>query len=459
MMEVDTPAAPEQDGQRPAGQDQQGSSCLIRYLKTKFPLELFLRLTEFTEAGALLNMRLACRELECALLPTFRQRFFAKRHLYLTERSLRRLAAVSDEPRLAGGIVTVSIGLSDSASEDDELMIDSGYDVELLVHGFSNLPNLQNVTVSYGQARTFPHFADILTRDNPRRLLRKLLHSLSRAGCELRAFDMDRHGGTGGGFCLSDLHISDSLLEPFSRPLRPVKNLTLALDPNRGEPPYLMKFLAIPRELDHLRLNLDRDSNQSSPLLDTLAESPPLSLSHLTQLDLGKMTVSTKSLVNFIAAVAKTLTRLSFFRIGLIQVYPPAAPSTPDPVPTGGDSAFVPALLWQFVLKEMAAIPELENLTRFSADCLTERAAKKHVSFLQASAGGDSARSPQVKYTGDYARRFLEDLARDVVVPKVNRPGIHGGPVHGDDDSNEDNDNDDDDEDDDGEGDDSNDDL
>ena len=427
MMEVDAPAPSH------FRDDAQGDSPLICYLKTKLPLELFLRLTDFMEDSALLNLRLSCRELEDALLPIFRKRFFTKRHVYLGGASLHRLVAISNEPRLAGHVSAVSIGYSssrDQEGEDNLLILDSGYDVELLTHAFSNMPNLKDVTIKLNPLflTPGPHAGADLLRDGWRKLLRKALRALSLAGRELRALDMHHRGGSGGGSFISDLYISDSVRDAFARPLLSLKSLTLALDPRPqqyrpNDLSALLSFLTIPRDLEHLRINFDRNAVvAASAVLKSLTQATPtLPLSHLSQLDLGKMTVTAESLVDCVRSFAGTLTRLQFFRIGLIhgvsQDYPPGEhPQEPQ-----GDPPRVQALLWKRVFKELAAMPELEKLTGFYAGFLTERVRKEQVAFLQTSPKA-VATLPSTEYTGVDARRFLEELAENVVVfPKQTR--------------------------------------
>lgn len=406
----------------------QGDSSLICYLRTKFPLELFLRLTDLMEDSALLNLRLACRELEGALLPTFLSRFFTKRRIDLSEPSLRRLVAISDEPRLASHISDLSIGNISNRyqeREDDLLILDSGYDMELLIHAFSNMPNLRDVAINL-EPLHLPRMANAsdiassaIKRDRWRRLLRKVLRVLSITGRELRTLDVQHHGGSGGGLFIPDLYFSDSLREAFSRPLRSLKSLTLALDPSSqwarvNDQSTLVSFLSIPLELEHLRLNLDRNASISTTpeLLEVISlAAPDLPLTqHLTKLDLGKMTITPDSLVSVVHAFAKTLTKLRLFRIGLCRL----TFDTQDQQEAEGDPPRVPALLWKGVFKHLAAVP-LKKLTGFYAGFLTEGPSREHVAFLQTSPG-PVARLPTAEYTGTDARRFLVDLSENSAI-------------------------------------------
>lgn len=435
-MDADPPAASQ------AGANRQGNSCFLRYLETRFPLELFLHLTDFMEDTCLRNLRLACRNLENALLPIFQRRFFTKRHICLNERSLSRFSAISDEPRFGPQVSSISIGcvhsLSDNQGDDNALFIDCGYDVNILAHALSNTPGLQGVTINYApffsRVNTSHNVAAALARDNPRKLLRKLLRALSEAGRELQSFDVEHHGGTGGGFPLSDLYLGDSLFESLSRPLRSVKRLGLALDPNpdhtrQAKPNYipdLVKFLKVPEKLERLRLNLDRDAlHPASAILQRLTREAPSSFSHLTQLDLGKMTTTVATLTGFIDPVAKTLTKLQFFRIGLRfdfnDDYPPDLRDLKRP----DDAPYVEAALWKMVFQKMAAMPELERLTKFYAGYLTERLRKDHVSFrLDSPGGGFEKGGPQCSHDGDDARAFLEELSDAAVIRVETRPMV-----------------------------------
>lgn len=452
MMELDAPA-PSQ-----VGDDAQGDFSLIRYLKTKFPLELFLRLTDFMEDSTLLNLRLACRELEDALLPTFRKRFFTKRHVYLGETSLRRLVAISDEPRLASHISAVSLGYSsgrNQEAEDDLMIMDSGYDVELLTHAFSNMPNLKDATVKLDPVLSntdvaIHHDGTENFHDRWRKMFRKLLRALSLAGRELHTLNMQHQGGgPGGGSYMADLYVSDCLRNVFARPLLSLKSLALALEirPQRFKPndlPALLAFLAIPQELEHLRLNFDRNAHGAAPeALRSLTEAiPTLPFSHLAQLDLGKITVTPESLVNCVRAFAGTLTKLQFFRIGLFHGTTPPSESPQEPE---GDPPRVQALLWKRVFKKLAAMPELGRLTRFSAGFLTERLRRDHVAFLQTSQGA-VATLPTTEYSGVDTQRFLEELADNVVALQKQRR-LEVVPSEGESDSEDDEDDGDDDED------------
>lgn len=431
MMEADAPPPPQ------VVAHTQGDSSLICYLKTKFPLELFLRLTDLMDDSALLNLRLACRELEGALFPTFLNRFFTKRRINLSEPSLRRLVAISDEPRLASHISDLTIGNISNRyeeREDDLLILDSGYDVDLLIHAFSNMPNLKDVAIIL-DLLPLPRMANnasgiastAIKRDLWRRTLRKVLRVLSISGRELRTLDVQHHGGSGGGLFIPDLYFSDSLREAFSRPLLHLKSLTLALDPTSqwtrvNDKSFLVSFLTIPQELEHLRLNFDRNASvtTTSEVLELLSlAAPDLPLTqHLTKLDLGKMTVVPDSLVSFVHAFAKTLTKVGLFRIGLCHM----TFSTQDQQEPEGNPPRVQALLWKGVFKHLAAVP-FKKLTGFYAGFLTEGASREHVAFLQASLR-PAVTLPAAEYTGSDARQFLEDLSENAVIfPKQGRIG------------------------------------
>lgn len=431
-MEVDTDA--------PSGSDGQGGSNLIRYLETRFPMELFFHLTEFMDDTSIRNMRLASRGLERALLSTFQKRFFARRHICLTERSLRRVAAISDQPRLGSHVSSVSVGCIHSSSDiekgNDAVFIECSFDVEYLTHAFTRMPGLRDVTIHYRPLSSWANTNHIsvvaLAKESPRKLLRKLLRSLSEAGRELQSFDMEiEPGGTGGGFFLLDLHISDSLFDLLSRPLRSLRRLSLALDPRPAaarydgpnDEPQLIKFLEIPRALEHLRLNLDRDAPRSTlTILESLTLETPSSLLHLTRLDLGKITTTVDTLVEFVRAVGKPLTRLQFYRIGILfgsyQDYPPDHHIS-DPT---GDPPHVAAVLWKMVFHKMAAMPELEKLSQFSANFLTERPRKDHVSFRQALPGGKFGMRAGCEYTGIGARGFIQEFGENAVVCSPRTP-------------------------------------
>ncbi|MBE3047171.1 hypothetical protein IMZ48_32535 [Candidatus Bathyarchaeota archaeon] len=456
-MEVDTPADSQANGQ--------GDSCLIRYLETRFPLELFLHLTDFMEDHSLQNLRLACRGMERALLPTFQKRFFAKRHVCLNMKSLRRFSDLCDNTKFGPQVSSISIGcvhsLSDSQDDDNALFIDCGYDVNLLTHALGNTPGLQAVTINFNpffsRVNTSRNVSAALASDNPRKLLRKLLRALSEAGRELQSFDMEHHGGTGGGFLLSDLYLGDALAEDLSSPMRSVKRLSLALDPHQdparqAKPTYipqLAKFLGIPRVLEHLRLNLDRDAlGPTTTILETLACEAPSPFLHLTQLDLGKMTTTVTAFVGFVQSVAKTLTRLQLFRIGLMfaldQGYPHDHPNPIQPDPTPHKEA----ALWRIVFRKMAAMPELEGLTRFYAGYLTEGWQKNHVSFRRSPPGAKMVDAPECEHTGAGAPAFLGgELSGNaiLIVKPHNLPGPED--LTDEDDEGEDDDDDDDDDD------------
>lgn len=418
------------------GYDGRGDSCLIHYLQKRLPNELFFRMTEFMDDKSLLNFRFACRDLELALLPSIQRRFFTKRHICLNETSLRDLSAMSDQPKLASSISSISVGcihtitLRDNQRDDSELFIDCGYDVDMLTHAFSNMPRLQDVNINYtpffSRLNTSSDMAAALARDKPCKLLRKLLRALANSGRELQNLDLDHHGGTGGGFPLSDLHMSDSLFETLSGPLRSVTGLTLALDPahDTTQDNYtatLVRFLGIPRALKRLRLNFDRDARSTNRILEILFRAVPPPMVHLTQLDLGKMTTTIDILVGFIRALAKTLTKLQFFRIGLRfnagHDYPPDH-DAPEPT---GDPPHIEATLWKIVFQKLASMSELERLTKFYAGFLTERLRKDHVAFRHTSQDGDSEMRTTCEYVGVAAHKFLGKLCGEVVIPSPRR--------------------------------------
>src|SRR5688572_12177366 len=74
----------------------QENSLLIRYMKTKFPLELLHRILDYFEAEDFRNFRCTCTEVERGLLQPFQRRFFARREVQMTLADLERLLEIAN---------------------------------------------------------------------------------------------------------------------------------------------------------------------------------------------------------------------------------------------------------------------------------------------------------------------------------------------------------------------------
>ena len=401
--------------------DPQHESHLIHVLKTKFPLELLLRLTELMDTPSLLNLRLVCHDLERVTFSIFRKRFFTHRYVRYSAKSLRHLSEASLSSRLSPPTESIHF-IPVPVLDDDYAAFDIGLDRDMLETAFSNLPSLRAITIRFdGAARRLFTF-DV-------RMFRVIVAALSRTGTTLQALNLDQSGGTGGGLAISGLFIPEFLRPSFYPPLQGIKHLSLSLFPDhQPRDTLLTQFLAIFRNLEFLRLNLDRGNPHLSYRLMQSMFRPALpNLSTVKELQLGKMMISPESMVRIINAFAPSLTALELFRIGL-YISRETAPvdDDDDAVPRYSELAGNPQ--WKYVFTQLSKNPHLAKLTRFKAGYLTEGASRRHVSF-RAEASEEGKEPPSVavcEHHGSNFSKFARDVRDNVIVPPPSPTGWQG---------------------------------
>ncbi|CAI4216871.1 unnamed protein product [Parascedosporium putredinis] len=373
----------------------QDESCLISILKTKLPLELLLRLTDFLDRDSLLQLRLSCRDLERVLFHIFVKRFFSRRDI---------------RPY----IETIAIRYVHNVDRDLCAVFSSGADKDLLEKAFSRLPNLRTIILRYPSSS--PN-SNVFSLDV--RMYRVTAYAISRTNLDLDAFMVEESGGPGGGLNLLGLELPDAERAIYESGLHRVKSLALALSPRIGAHQTLTNFLRPFTNLSFLRINLDRSHPGSCRELMKPMFVPPLpNLSTVRELQLGKMMVTPQTLVATINAFAPNLESLTLYRLGLFDEAGHWGTGTPF------DNGVAPTTL--------------PNLARFNAKFLTERATKSFVSFRLADATSPRGYKDMTwcSFRGSDFHAFARNTISQLYIPPL--PPIVPLPVHQDDEDDED---------------------
>jgi hypothetical protein len=338
------------------------------------------------------SLRLTCKFLEQALFDDFVQEFFVKRQFMLTEPSLQALIDISRHPNLSKKLkhVVLSTDYYDRHLPPDDdraiksrrgmfdqwTLLSTGLDIDMLVEAFRGLPNLETIGIrdydakgrlregerarwnSYGATTVFKETGLRMQKDfhqisgygglqsgmnSTSRMFSTVIYALGKAGCKVAAIEVILRKSQG----LYDTAFNiPSIILPTVRPvLNELRTLLLTLDiSNHGDglfrAPETGEFLALARNLEHLRVNFVNNPRQAGhpPILDWLSEpvsvsddvdypmqrrllktlrAPPIPLRHLRQLDLGMLTVDRHVIWALLRKFAPTLQGLSLHKITL----------------------------------------------------------------------------------------------------------------------------------------------
>jgi len=413
----------------------QENSLLIRYMKTRFPLELLHKILDYFTADDFRNFRHTCSEVERGLLLPFQRRFFSKREVLMTVKGLEDLLEISKSDKFRGHVKSIIIKSADSdeplhADHEDVDLRDTGDDKALLTEALAGLLNVESIQL-FSKFMPRPRIAP--GSEHERRLFRLVLRSAAEAEQlslsngekkkKLQKFELIRTGGPGGGVGLLNFNLAPRTLMVVKPLLANLRSITLAIDPSCAwtsrlvvpgmSPPnlvatkYVTEFLSHTR-LEVLRLNIDRSqSNYCEAIMGTfILKSHTPALDNVTDLQLGKMTITPQTLFRVVDRFSQQLNRLSFFRIGL-------APQSNTP--GTNDKA-----LWQKALMKIGGLKTLTKLVYFQASHLTQNRTVDHVSFKEPGQDGktDLTVSPTRELRGFDVPRLIVGLADDVIMPK-----------------------------------------
>ena len=179
----------------------------------------------------------------------------------------------------------------------------------------------------------------------------------------------------------------------------------------------LRHFLGCTPNLTHLRLNFQKFhvadnmdfmnwlaaspvSTSALPGFTKIAmdESPPVSLPHLTALELGQLDVNRDTLLAVLSRFAPKLTHLSLWRMTIEAGNPGPYDTKPN--------------IWSQFFKGLVAVPELE-LTYLKVGALTQ---SHHTAQFKTEIGGKQQSETMREYSGRDMEKFVRSLANDVVV-------------------------------------------
>ncbi|ELR08963.1 hypothetical protein VC83_05960 [Pseudogymnoascus destructans] len=369
------------------------SPSLVRQM----PLEVFLEVSSYLSTPDLGSLRLTCKYAEASLFETFGREFFSKRQFMLSETSLQVLIDISNHQRLSQFLGHVIIGLDnfkdchfppirsqtaranryDAGLADEQALLSTGQDRDMLCQAFQNLPNLQTVALrdyssggrvrdngqwhSYGATTIFQETGIRLldsrglyaTKEDTRfasRTLSSILYALGQSGAKPEAFEvLLRKAALGLPYDAFEIR---KFFEPSVTPvLSSLKTLLLTIDPTLPEadngtnddpgvdhPDFpLRRYLCHTPNLTHLRLNflsalhseperfmvwLGRPVVQTAPVNSSpgapLPKSPDaVALSQLRRLDFGMLAISPRVLLAIIHKFKPSLRSLSLWKVDL----------------------------------------------------------------------------------------------------------------------------------------------
>ncbi|KAI0894824.1 hypothetical protein F4806DRAFT_470773 [Annulohypoxylon nitens] len=355
---------------------------------TTMPLEVLLEITSYLDAPSHCALRLTCRGIETALFRTFAQKYFRKITFMRTEFSLQALVDIS-KSRFGSYLQHVIIStrlLSPKRAftgwrlprnerdhglvkynhmcSDQYVLLETGYDQELLVEAFRNL-NLQVIEVSetappYIPVRSLPIYGsshilrettvdiwldDISSQSNIRKPNVKCIHNvlfaLGKSGSRPKRFGIETH------FTRFD---DESLNIPtfMSKTVWPVLSSLEAIDirvgarsmasipvgmpdgADRLETYYLRKFLAQSTRIKRLRIeqiyhfdgffrwvSASRLDDRSGRFRGLEPAQPP-TFTQLHELELGWFQVHIEDIADIVEKFSTTLRKLTLHDLTLV---------------------------------------------------------------------------------------------------------------------------------------------
>ncbi|KAF1914584.1 hypothetical protein BDU57DRAFT_519656 [Ampelomyces quisqualis] len=426
------------------------------------PLELLVRVSSFLTTPELGALRLTCQQVEKSLYEWFSQEFFTKKQFMLTHKSLQAFVDISRHTsfsqKLSHVIIATNIYRSEIAAStyrqgyvDQQALMDTGVDREMLTEAFKNLKNLRTVGIrdfnnherardgitwtSWGaptvEKETGRPLDFVSTLDCPHHatsrfmehLFQTLIYALGKANQTPEELEVLLRRQA-----LSDcaFHVPNFNLRAVEPVLLGLKKLFLRVDAvparignnpavrSNVSAPIFRRFLKRTPNVEHLRLNLARSNDvqnrsfmqwlalpprASDPLADDHFDPPPVDLAFLSILDLGQCVIEVEIVLDILVKYAPTLQGLNLWKLSLW--------------PSSGTTAVLDEPnLWSKFFRMMAKIPQLQ-LNQVKVGMLSQ--GPTHVQFK--SPDRDDAPLLKVKqYSGTEMGAFLKELEVEATV-------------------------------------------
>lgn len=435
------------------------------------PLELLVAISSFLTTPDLGALRLTCKQVEKSLYEWFSKEFFTKKQFMLTYKSLQAFVDISKHSSFSKMLSHVIIATDvytdhpvrfrdkEAATryiqgfEDQNTLLNTGIDREMLTEAFANLKNLQTVGIrdfnnpersrdglcwsSWGAptvhretgialqfTKRLPHYpqyaVDLLTR-----VFQNVIYSLGKANQKPAELEvLLRHGSLPD----SAFDVPDFLYPSVGPVLNGLKKILLRASTSLGymhthtngtvadtNPARLLRrFLGLTSNLEHLRLNLPKHGHAqderfmtwltlpaSAPALEPDFFDPPaISLSNLTQLELGQSQARPSTILDVIQKFTPTLRRLELWKMALSD---PQVNRTYDSEPN----------LWKGFFTKLSKMPNLQ-LDHLKVGMLKQDYI--HVQFTNHGAEEGALGLKYKQYTGKKMEEFLKELTNDVFV-------------------------------------------
>ncbi|CRG86205.1 hypothetical protein PISL3812_03208 [Talaromyces islandicus] len=433
------------------------------------PLELLVAISTYLSTKDLGFLRLTCKRVEKSLYSWFAEEFFTKKQFMLTHKSLQTLIDISRHESLSKHVTHVILATNiypavlytfrdaDAAASwtqgfyDQQALMSTGYDQDMLTEAFEKLDNLQVVGI-----RDF-------NSNNRRRDGTNASWSswgaptvLQETGIELQ-FASDRFSNTTTSFLA---HIFQTLICALARAGRKPPNIevflrkellpdiafhfpsfltpsvtpilqnleTLLISTDRipthalrhgigadgKDGPFLRQFLGQTHNLRHLRINFNKFARLHTdsflewlgqPAVATgaapirILDPPPIALTNLEQLELGQMTVGPVCLLRVIDKFASTLKDFCLWRTNLVN--------HPDDARSAAKSTITADFL-----KSLSCMRQLV-LTHFKLGFLQQDG---HFTNFKTQDLKDAPCDKTREYTGEKMGHFIQELINDIVI-------------------------------------------
>ncbi|KAF2019212.1 hypothetical protein BU24DRAFT_405915 [Aaosphaeria arxii CBS 175.79] len=372
------------------------------------PIELLVHIiATYLSTEDLGALRLTSKYLEQALFDSFAREFFTKKQFMLTTPSLTTLIDIAKHPALSKSLQHVIIGLDHyqytsngfttfgeaekyyQGFADQQYLIHSGQDREMLAEALCALPNLKTIGIrdysavgrvregsrwnSYGAPTVFretglmlpPHKtgADILAA-LPAKMFTLIMNALADAKKPVPEIETILRA-IGSGLSDAAFYLPEYQSVKFEPVLQGLKTLLLTVNPGMAHPVlhidnsddvmghrYLKQFLTRLPNLTHLRLNYQsHDRCAGKPMVEWLGDSKIFPLPKLERLDIGMTAAPPELLLRVIALHAQTLRHINLWKFGLTYPRQDITHDVDDrPHP------------WRSFLETLAGVPNL-NLT------------------------------------------------------------------------------------------------
>jgi hypothetical protein len=459
------------------------------------PLELLVVVSTHLSTKDLGFLRLTCKQVEQSLYSWFAEEFFTKKQFMLTHKSLQTLVDISRHESLSKQVTHVILATNiyiavrpvrpvpytfrdaDAATSwaqgfyDQQSLMSTGYDRDMLTDAFEKLENLQVVGIrdfnsnnrhrdgtswsSWGAPTILREtgfelpFASSQDTNMATSFLthifQTLICALARAGRNPREIEVLLRKEP-----LPDIafHFPAFLTPSVTPVLQNLETLLISTGrvPTHGlnhsiiDGPFLRQFLRQTYNIRHLRINFNKhDPEHTKAFLEWLGQPavgagaapirildpPPIVLTHLKQLELGQMTIRPIYMLRVIEKFASTLKDFCLWRTNLVShpddgIARPAAKST----------------MTADFLKSLAHMPQL-CLTNFKLGFLQQDG---YFTNFKTRDLKDAPYDKIREYTGENMGHFIRGLINDIVIQQPGRSYSGDSDDGSNDDDNEDSD-------------------